>query len=72
MGWFKSRNDNDSGYPKYDAYDNADRDKHSHRFGGYTRDGRYYEGGRGENMDEDEKRETGRILRKYRDDDDDD
>lgn len=69
MGIFKHRSDSNSGYPKYDEIDTVDEDDHVHRWGGYSRsDGRYYEGGHGEDVSKEEKEEGGRIFRKERGD----
>lgn len=72
MGIFRSKKDDETEYSSYHEYDNFNKEKHTHRFGGYTKDGRYYEGGHGENVTDDEKKNAGRILRKARGDDDND
>ena len=67
---FKLRRDKDTGYPKYDEIeevDENDKSKHVHKWGGYSRtNGEYYEGGHGENTDEDEKKESRKYFKKKR------
>lgn len=71
MSWkFKLSRDEDTGYPEYDKYEFEKGGKHTHQFGAYSRsEGKYYEGGHGEETTEEEKKESGRIFRKERGDD---
>lgn len=64
----KIRRDGDTGYPRYDKFEGSSS-KHTHQFGGYTKNGQYYEGGHGENINSQEKTESGRTFRKTRGDD---
>lgn len=62
----KIRHDNDSGYPKYDKFKDYG-ENHTHEWGGYSRnDGRYYEGGHGENISDKSKKEAGKSFKKMR------
>ena len=62
----KIRRDNNSGYPKYDKFEDHE-DSHTHQWGGYSRnDGRYYEGVHGENISEETKKDSGRAFKKMR------
>ncbi len=64
----KSTKDVDSGYPVYDRYKDY-QSGHTHEWGGYSRsEGKYYEGGHGENTDSETKKESGKIFRKQRGD----
>ena len=60
----KIRRDDSTGYPKYDRYTDYEDGKHTHEWGAYTKDGKYYEGGHGENISKESKEESGRIFRK--------
>ena len=65
----KIRRDKDSGYPKYDKFEDYDNG-HTHGWGGYSRsEGKYYEGGHGENIDDETQEASGRIFRRQRGDD---
>ncbi len=64
----KIRRDNNTGYPKYDQFTEYEDGKHDHRFGGYTKNGTYYEGYHGENTDNDTKKDSGKLFRKSRGD----
>lgn len=60
----KIRREKNTGYPKYDKFEDHN-DGHTHQWGGYSRkDGRYYEGGHGENISDKSKRESGRPFSK--------
>lgn len=71
MSWkSKLSRDDDTGYPEYDSYEFLKGGKHSHEFGGYSQsEGKYYEGGHGEDVDDEEKEEAGKIFRRERGDD---
>ncbi len=62
----KIRRDKETHYPKYDKFEDYG-DKHTHQWGGYSKNSKeYYEGGHGENIDSDSKKEAGRSFRKQR------
>ena len=64
----KIRKDEDTGYPKYDKFKDYGS-KHPHEWGGYSRSGgQYYEGGHGENIDDNSKKEAGKSFKKQRGD----
>lgn len=64
----KIRRDDETGYPKYDKFKDYGS-KHTHEWGGYSRSGeKYYEGGHGENISDESKREAGRSFKKSRGD----
>lgn len=65
----KIRKDRDTHYPTYQQIKDVEDGKHTTRFGGYTKDSRYYEGGHGENLTDEEKRNSGRSFKKNRGDD---
>lgn len=64
----KISRDKETGYPKYKQIEQFG-EEHTHRFGGYNKKGEYYEGGHGEKIDSDSKKEAGRSFRKHRGDD---
>ena len=65
----KIRRDKDTGYPNYKKIKDYD-DGHTHQWGGYSRSkGEYYEGGHGEKISEESKKEAGKSFRKQRGDD---
>ncbi len=64
----KIRRDKETGYPKYDKFTDYDNGKHDHAFGAYNKQGKYYEGGHGENISEESKKESGKSFRKSRGD----
>ena len=64
----KIRRDKDTGYPKYDKFKDYDKN-HTHEWGGYSRsNGKYYEGGHGENISKGSKSDAGREFKKNRGD----
>ena len=65
----KIRRDSENHYPTYQQIKDVEDGKHTTRFGGYTKDRSYYEGGHGENLTKEEKESSGRAFRKHRGDD---
>ena len=64
----KLRRDNNAGYPKYDKFEDHGKG-HTHQWGGYSRSkGDYYEGGHGENISKESKREAGESFKRQRGD----
>lgn len=60
----KIRRDRNTGYPKYDKFEDHNGGL-THQWGGYSRkDGRYYEGVYGKNISDESKRESGRPFSK--------
>lgn len=62
----KIRKDKNTGYPKYDKFEDHGS-RHTHQWGGFSRkDGEYYEGGHGENISDESKKEAGKSFKKTR------
>lgn len=63
----KIRRDKETGYPEYKKIEDVG-ESHVHTYRGYTKSGKYYEGGHGENVTAEEKSNRGIILKKERGD----
>lgn len=64
----KIRQEKETRYPKYDKFEDVEK-SHTHQWGGYSKSkGNYYEGGHGENISEDSKKESGKSFKRQRGD----